>query len=122
MEFFKTTTTFAAAACLTLGTLAGCETAKEHPRTTGAAAGAGAGALAGSAIAGKGQKTEGALIGGAVGAAGGWLAGDQYDKHQNDNDKDREEARERYRDRYEAEPASSRHRVYDRDYDPYDRF
>ena len=48
-----TTCTLAAAAGL-FAAGAGCETAKDNPRATGALAGAGAGALAGSAIAGKG--------------------------------------------------------------------
>ena len=79
-----TTCTLATALTLALaGT--GCETAKDHPRTTGAAVGAGTGALAGSAIAGTGQKTEGAAIGAAAGAAGGWLIGDQVDKNNDNN-------------------------------------
>ena len=114
------------AACLGLGALAGCEAAKENKRTTGAAIGAGAGALAGSAIAGKGQKTEGALIGGAVGAAGGWLAGDQVDKNDNagarERPRDRERARRRNRDRYDDSYTRDRGRVYDDEYDSYDRF
>ena len=80
--------TLAAAATLALAG-AGCETAKDNPRTTGALVGAGTGALAGSAIAPKGNKTEGAAIGAAAGAGGGWLIGDQVDK-SNDNHRRRD--------------------------------
>jgi uncharacterized protein YcfJ len=66
---------------------AGCETARDNPRTTGALVGAGTGALAGSAIAPKGNKTEGAAIGAAAGAGGGWLIGDQVDKSNDDHDR-----------------------------------
>ena len=65
---------------------AGCETAKDNPRTTGALVGAGTGALAGSAIAPKGNKTEGAAIGAAAGAGGGWVVGDQVDKNNDHHD------------------------------------
>ena len=110
MHFPTRITTFAATACTALALLAGCETAKENKRTTGAAIGAGAGALAGSAIAGKGQKTEGAVIGGALGAGGGWLAGDQIDKNDNNSrDRQRTRTRDRYDDSYD-----SRGRDYDR--------
>jgi uncharacterized protein YcfJ len=81
------TMTCAIAAALTLAMAgAGCETAKDNPRATGALVGAGTGALAGSAIGGKGNKTEGAAIGAAAGAGGGWLVGDQIDKNDNNND------------------------------------
>src|SRR3989442_12554645 len=79
------------AATVTLGFAgAGCETARENPRTTGALVGAGTGALAGSAIAGKGAKTEGAAIGAAAGAGAGWLGGNEGGKKDNS---ERESAR-----------------------------